>query len=145
MPAVSGAPGRRPKVAIPATKPDKTYVVSVLARGHGPVIRKGDTVSTHYLAQTWRSRKTILDSRSKGAGPQVFTAGSGQLLPGLDAAVVGKRQGDRVLVIVPPGGPFGLNRLEQAGVRNNDTVVFVLDLTKVTPPTAPPTKPTPHN
>ncbi|WP_374214775.1 FKBP-type peptidyl-prolyl cis-trans isomerase [Streptomyces sp. SKN60] len=130
MPSVRGAWGKKPKVVVPSNKPASSFVVSVLRSGSGRRIHEGDTVTVDYLAQSWNTGKTVLDSRS-GSGPQIFKAGAGELLPGLDAAFKGRREGDRILAVLPPGQAYGLQRLRQAGVSPKDSIVFVLDVIKV--------------
>jgi FKBP-type peptidyl-prolyl cis-trans isomerase SlyD len=44
---------------------------------------------------------------SKGRGPLSYLHGVGQIIPGLEAALVGKQQGDQLKVTVPPGQAYG--------------------------------------
>ncbi|WP_265868302.1 FKBP-type peptidyl-prolyl cis-trans isomerase [Streptomyces sp. SKN60] len=145
MPRVDGERGKNPRLVLPSSAPGDTFVVNVVTAAGGPVIKDGDTVTAQYLAKVWKGGKTVLDSRASGVGPQVFVAGSHVLLPAVDKALNGRRQGDRLLVVVPPGEAYATDRLSQAGVTANDTVVFVLDIEKVeaTPTNSAPATPQP--
>lgn len=134
LPVVSGKAGGRPVVGIPREAPGRAFVVRTVSAGKGPEVRKGRVVVAHYVAKVWKSGRTVMDSRRGGGRPQVFTAGGGSLLPALERAVAGRRAGSRVMAVVPPGGVFGLDRLQSAGVSAKDTLVFVLDIAAVIDP-----------
>ncbi|MDO8836462.1 MAG: FKBP-type peptidyl-prolyl cis-trans isomerase [Vicinamibacterales bacterium] len=64
-----------------------------------PPAKPGDTVRVHY-------RGTLADgsvfASSEGADPLEFTLGKGQVIAGLEDAVVGMRDGDIRTVNIPP-------------------------------------------
>src|ERR1035438_9427153 len=70
---------------------------------------------THKLAQSTFQTKS----------PALFT---GQLLPGLETALRGKKMGSRVLAVIPPKDGYGKAGNSQAGVKGTDTLVFVVDM-----------------
>ncbi len=55
---------------------------------------------------------------------------AGQLLPGLEKALIGQKMGSRVLAVIPPKDAFGTSGNSQAGIKGTDTLVFVVDLIK---------------
>lgn len=60
--------------------------------------KKGDTVFVHYTGKL--EDGTVFDS-SVGGEPLEFIHGNGMLLPGFEAAVDGKEEGDKVSVAIP--------------------------------------------
>ncbi len=67
-------------------------------------VKKGDTVHIHYTG-TLRDG-SVFDS-SEGRDPLAFTVGSGQIIPGLEAAVEGMSVGDTRRVEVPSDQAYG--------------------------------------
>ena len=49
-------------------------------------------------------------------------------MKGWDQALVGQRIGSRLLLVVPPSLGYGKQGLAQAGIRGDDTLVFVVDI-----------------
>jgi FKBP-type peptidyl-prolyl cis-trans isomerase 2 len=67
-------------------------------------VKNGDTVHIHYTGTL--SDGTPFDS-SAGRDPLTFQVGSGQIIPGLDAAIPGMAVGDRKTVTVPCEEAYG--------------------------------------
>ncbi|MRU16661.1 peptidylprolyl isomerase [Roseovarius sp. A21] len=67
-------------------------------------VKSGDTVRIHYTG-TLADGQTF-DS-SEGRDPLEFTVGSGQIIPGLDAAIPGMTVGDKKTVEVPADDAYG--------------------------------------
>jgi len=66
--------------------------------------KTGDTVRIHYTGTL--TDGTTFDS-SEGREPLEFTVGSGQIIPGLDAAVPGMAVGEKKTVAVPADAAYG--------------------------------------
>lgn len=64
----------------------------------------GDTVRIHYTGKY--EDGTVFDS-SEGKDPLEFVAGSQQIIPGLDKAVLEMSEGDQETVTVPPEEAYG--------------------------------------
>jgi peptidylprolyl isomerase len=71
--------------------------------------KKGDCVKVHYTG-TLEDGSTFDSSRS--VEPLEFTLGSGQVIAGFDAAVVGMVPGDKKNVLVPAEKAYGLRHEE---------------------------------
>ena len=71
-----------------------------------PPIAKGTVVHLEYTL-TDDSGK-VIDS-NKGKNPLVYTQGSGQIIPGLDKALLGMHEGETKQVTVPPEEAYGAN------------------------------------
>jgi peptidylprolyl isomerase len=67
-------------------------------------VKSGDTVRIHYTG-TLTDGQTF-DS-SEGRDPLEFTVGSGQIIPGLEAAIPGMTVGDKKTVEVPADDAYG--------------------------------------
>ncbi|MCD0481325.1 FKBP-type peptidyl-prolyl cis-trans isomerase [Streptacidiphilus sp. ASG 303] len=133
MPSVSGAPGRRASITLPSGPPTGRFVVATATQGTGPVVGKGDWVTIQYTATDWTTRKAIPSSYDRGQKPQLYQAGSGQLIPAFDTGVVGRRVGSRVLVVAPPAAAFGGKGSTALGVGPDDTLVFAVDILSAVP------------
>ncbi len=67
-------------------------------------VKKGDTVFAHYTGKL--DDGTVFDSSVNGE-PLEFVHGNGMLLPGFEAAVDGKEEGDKVSVSIPWAEGYG--------------------------------------
>jgi peptidylprolyl isomerase len=71
--------------------------------------KSGDTVRIHYTGTL--EDGSVFDS-SRGREPLEFTLGSGQVIPGFDAAVTGMEVGDEHTVTIPAEEAYGPRRRE---------------------------------
>jgi len=67
------------------------------------VIEKGNVIKMHYTAKVG---DCLIDT-SRNKPPIEFKVGEGQILQGLDEAVVGLKAGDKKTVVVPPEKAYG--------------------------------------
>jgi len=132
--SVSGQFGQNPKITIPAQTAGKDLVTKTLITGSGPALTKQDAFVGNYAVYIW-SGKThkLAESTFTTKSPALF---SGQLLPGLETALIGKKMGSRVLAVIPPSKGYGKTGISQAGVTATDTLVFVVDMIKSFPDNA---------
>jgi peptidylprolyl isomerase len=126
--SVKGQFGSNPTVSIPTQTAGKALAVKTLIKGTGPALTKTDAFVGNYAVYIW-SGKThkLAESTFQTKNPALF---SGQLLPGLETALQGKKMGSRVLAVIPPAQGYGKSGNSQAGVTANDTLVFVVDMIK---------------
>lgn len=66
--------------------------------------KPGDSVRIHYTGTL--NDGAVFDS-SEGRDPLQFTVGSGEIIPGLDKAVVGMAEGEQKTVTVPAEEAYG--------------------------------------
>jgi peptidylprolyl isomerase len=71
--------------------------------------KSGDTVTVHYRGTL--EDGTEFDS-SAGRDPLEFVVGSGQVIPGFDAAVIGLEPGEKVTVTIPAVEAYGEHQAE---------------------------------
>ncbi|MCG6492836.1 FKBP-type peptidyl-prolyl cis-trans isomerase [Kitasatospora sp. A2-31] len=135
MPTVSGGGfGSKATITIPDSPPSGQFVVNTVSEGDRSTVNKGDWVTVNYTAKDWTTGKDLPSSYDAGGKPQLYQAGSGQLVPAFDQSVLGKKVGSRLLVVAPPAAAFGEQGNTQLGVGPGDTVVFVLDIMESLPP-----------
>ncbi|MAC79719.1 MAG: peptidylprolyl isomerase [Rhodobacteraceae bacterium] len=66
--------------------------------------KAGDTLRIHYKGRL--DDGTVFDN-SEGKDPLEFTAGTGEIIPGLDNAVVGMEVGEQRVVTIAPEDAYG--------------------------------------
>ncbi len=133
MPTVEGSFGSKATITLPAGQPSGQFVINTLSEGDRATVSKGDWVTVNYSAKDWTTGKELTSSYDSGGKPQLFQAGSGQLVPAFDQSVVGKKVGSRILVVAPPAAAFGSQGNTALGVNGGDTVVFVMDIVESLP------------
>jgi FKBP-type peptidyl-prolyl cis-trans isomerase len=99
--------------------------------GNGTEVAAGDTVSVNYVGALYSNGKIFDSSWSR---KQVFTTaiGTGAVIKGWDQGIVGMRVGGRRELIIPPA--LGYGKVAQGAIPANSTLVFIVDLLAVTPP-----------
>ncbi len=124
----AGQSGTAPTVIVPKSAPPTQLESTDLITGSGATAQTGNTVSVQYVLATYSSKMTIQSSWTSQSFS--FTLGEGQVIPGWDKGVVGMKVGGRRELIIPPALGYGANS-PGAGIAANDTLVFVIDLLKV--------------
>jgi peptidylprolyl isomerase len=119
--------GQKPTVTHREGDPEKTLVTEVLKEGDGPVVKKGELLTANYLGQIWRDGKVFDNSYDRGA-PSSFPIGVGGVITGWDEGLVGKKIGSRVMLSIPSDKGYKEAGNEQAGIKGDDTLIFVVDL-----------------
>jgi peptidylprolyl isomerase len=122
----SGKFGAAPTVTIPAVAGNGPLYTKTVIQGTGPVLTTADSLLGNFVMYDWSgtTHKEIGSTFSTGK-PTLFT---GQLLPGLEKALIGQKTGSRVLAVIPPADAFGSTGNSQIGVKATDTVIFVIDM-----------------
>ena len=68
------------------------------------MITKGNTVDVHYTGKLTTGE--VFDS-SEGKEPLKFQVGSGQIIPGFEEGLMGKKVGDKITVNIQPENAYG--------------------------------------
>ncbi len=126
LPTVTGEFGKAAAITLPSAKPTP-FSATVLTEGTGRVVKKGDLLIAHYAGMNWRDKAVFDESFSRGA-PSNFPIGVGQVVPGWDEGLVGKKVGSRVLLVLPPDKGYGAAGQPAAGIQGTDTLVFSVDI-----------------
>lgn len=127
---VSGKSGRQPKLQLPEEEcaaPAKPLVKD-LDKGEGPAIKDGDTVEVNYVIHGLSGHKVEKTWKSATeTKPEQIVIGEGALVPALDTALLGKKAGGRLLIVLPPDE----NANEKLGFEPTETLVAVIGLTRI--------------
>jgi FKBP-type peptidyl-prolyl cis-trans isomerase len=83
-----------------------------------------------YVLATYSSHKVVQSSWT--SSPFTTTLTDTSVIPGFFDGVVGMRVGGRRELVIPPSLGYG-DESPGTGIAKNDTLVFVIDLLKVTP------------
>lgn len=124
----AGSSGTEPTVTVPTSAPPSQLEVAELIPGTGPEVKAGSTVEVQYVLATYSSQKVVQSSWS--SQPFSFTVGQGMVIEGWDLGLVGAKQGGRYELIIPSSLGYGAQS-PGAGIAPNDTLVFVVDVLKV--------------
>lgn len=131
VPPVAGQPtvtfdaAAGPTITVPKTDAPTTLVSQNLVDGAGAEVKAGQTITVHYTGALW-SDGTVFDSSWSRKSPASFVIGQGQVIPGWDKTLVGKKVGSRVLLMVPPADGYGAQA--NGKIPANSTLVFVVDI-----------------
>jgi peptidylprolyl isomerase len=123
---VSGSFGTKPTLAFPKTKPSPDLQVKVLSTGKGPTVVKNNLIVVNYLGQIWQGK--AFDNSFDAKAPLGTPIGAGKVIKGWDEALVGKKVGSRVLMVVPPSLGYGSAGQSDAGIKGTDSLAFVVDI-----------------
>ena len=70
-------------------------------------VRRGDVITIHFSAKLANGTISEISNQRQ---PLEFRVGSGQVLPGIENAVIGMKTGDQKVIEVRPEDGFGLRR-----------------------------------
>jgi len=127
LPTVTTATGKAPVITIPASTAPKTLQVKTLIKGTGPKVKSSQEVMVQYTGVIWRTKK-VFDSSWTRKQPYTTQIGVGQVIKGWDTGLVGQPVGSRVMLVIPPADGYGTTGSSSAGIKGNDTLVFVVDI-----------------
>jgi peptidylprolyl isomerase len=129
LPTVSAKSGTAPTVIFPSSGPPSSLVTKTLVKGKGAKVAKGEYVIAQYAGYIWRTKKVFGSSWSSGS-PFGFVIGASpeQVIPGWDKGLVGQTVGSRVMLSIPSALGYGKSGASQAGIKGDDTLLFVVDI-----------------
>jgi peptidylprolyl isomerase len=128
---VTGDPGTEPEVDIDIPFDVTETEVVVRAEGDGEVVPDNASVTVNYVGYNGRTGKVFDSSWASGGEPVSFSLDG--VIAGFSKAIAGQPAGSQVVVAVAPDdgyGPGGGN--PDAGIKAEDTIVFVLDIVAFT-------------
>ncbi|MEV7613033.1 FKBP-type peptidyl-prolyl cis-trans isomerase [Streptomyces sp. NPDC089799] len=132
LPQVKADKEEPAEIKIPKNEPPKELVAKTLIEGKGAEVKSGQTVYMQYSGAAWKlnegkDKATLFDSSWKAGKPFMTAIGQGQVIEGWDKGLVGKKVGDRVLLVIPPQQAYG-DQDKGADLPANSTLVFVVDI-----------------
>jgi peptidylprolyl isomerase len=122
----SGPLSKEPPITAGKGSPPKKLVTKDLVKGTGATVQAGDTVTVNYVGALWTNGK-VFDASWKRH--QTFTTPLSGVIPGWQKGMVGMKVGGRRELIIPPS--LGYKNQAQPGIPANSTLIFVVDLLKV--------------
>ena len=148
FPSVVTAPDGTPGVTFLAEDAPTTLKVETVRQGSGDAIRKSDAVLVHYTQLPWPEKGTtassVLTTTWTDKAPVAWTmepftpaaasadgtaAGTATgVISGLETALVGKKIGSQLIVVIPPGDDSYPESSLPTGVTNTTTLVYVVDV-----------------
>ena len=128
-PSPAGTFGTKPTIVVPPGAPPAQLQISDLIVGTGATVKSGDKVTVQYVLALYSTGKEF--QSSWGGQPVSFPLAEGQVIPGWVQGLVGMRVGGRRELITPPSLGYGSNPPAGSGIASNDTLVFIVDLTKI--------------
>jgi peptidylprolyl isomerase len=114
-------------VSIPKLKADNKLVVRTITQGTGAAFSKSDAMAANFVLYFWNGTGSSLKANTFTSNPTVI---GGTVLPGLETALIGKKVGSRVLVVIPPADGYGTSGDSQLGILGSTTLVYVIDVLK---------------
>ena len=122
----TGKFGAAPAVTIPAEKASSALYTKTVIQGGGSPLTTLETLLGNFVLYDWNGKThKLLGSTYTSGSPTLF---AGQMLPGLEKALIGQKAGSRVIAVIPPKEGFGSSGNSQIGVGATDTLVFVVDM-----------------
>lgn len=119
----------RPQIAKPEGDIPFELVLEDLAVGDGAEATNGSKVSVHYVGVAFSNGEEFDASWNRGE-PFSFRLGKGNVIPGWDAGVQGRRVGGRRKLTIPSAMAYGA-RGAGGVIKPHEPLVFVVDLLAV--------------
>jgi peptidylprolyl isomerase len=123
---VKGKFGEYPeKLVFKDKKPPKDLEILTLKEGDGKVAESlNSKIYCNYHGQIWNGK--VFDSSFERKEPIGFALN--QVIKGWGDALVGRNEGSRILIAVPPTLGYGSQGVPQAGIKADSVLVFVVDI-----------------
>lgn len=138
----------KPPVAPEFLGPVEGLVITDLVEGTGDEAINGAIVSLQYVGVLGENGNQFDASWDRAATPIEFTLGTGQVISGWDAGIVGMQVGGRRVLQIPATQAYGPTA--RPNIPADSDLVFIVDLVEVlpappTPTPAPPAPPIPED
>lgn len=131
---VTGDLDAKPTVTVPESAPPCELITTDLTVGDGDEAIAGSTLQMHYVGVSW-STGTQFDASWDRGQPFEFTLDAGMVIPGWDQGIQGMKVGGRRLLVIPPD--LGYGETGQGEIAGGETLVFVVDLSRIVGPVEP--------
>lgn len=125
LPEVKANGQKAATITIPkGEKAPKDLKDQVLIQGNGKKVEAGEGLIAQYTGVGWEDGKKF-DSSWDHGGATAFQIGTGSVVQGWDKSLVGKKVGDRVLLVVPPKLGYAADASNPLAKK---TLVFSVDI-----------------
>ncbi|MFI6105478.1 FKBP-type peptidyl-prolyl cis-trans isomerase [Streptomyces sp. NPDC051310] len=132
LPQIDASKEAPATIRIPKNDPPAKLVSDVLIEGKGAEVKSGQRVFMQYTGAAWKINEgkdpaKNFDSSWNAGKPFDTIIGQGQVIPGWDKGLIGKKVGSRVLLVIPPDQAYG-DQDKGPELPANSTLVFVVDI-----------------
>ena len=124
---VSGTFDTTPVVNFPNLAANNTLTIKTVIHGTGPVLAKTDSLVANFVVYFWNGKTATLKANTFVTVPTIV---GGQMISGLQTALLGQKVGSRILAIIPPAEGYGPSGDSNIGVTGSTTLVWVIDVLK---------------
>jgi len=124
---VTGTFDTTPIVKIPNLAANNTLTIKTVIHGTGPTLTKTDSLVANFVVYFWNGKTATLKANTFVTSPTIV---GGQMISGLQTALVGQKVGSRILAIIPPAEGYGASGDSNIGVTGSTTLVWVIDVLK---------------
>jgi peptidylprolyl isomerase len=127
---VSTVPLSKPKVSFPTPISAESIQSRVVVEGDGGVFTGRNLIEIEYAYYNAANGEVLRETNFDGKNPAPGLFGP-DVLPNYCSALVGAKEGSRVVSLFPAMDAHGGRGIEELGIGSNDAVIFVIDITKV--------------
>ena len=99
----------------------------IYLKGLGPQVKPGDVVKLNYITSLLSGDTAYTSTKE---GPLIFKQGNGQVISGLEEAVLLLHVGDKAKIIIPSHLAYGLVG-DQKRIPQKSTLVYDIELTDI--------------
>lgn len=104
-----------------------SLTINDVTLGTGTVVAKGTSATITYTVYLYSATATDFKGTQLETGPFTFTVGSGGVIAGVDAGIVGMKVGGRRILLIPSSQAYG--SAGQGSIPPNAGLVFDMTLT----------------
>jgi len=123
----------QPALVQPTFSKPAEFKRSVLISGKGETIKKGDSVTLHYVGWVWSEKieepfdsSWVAKDVQTPVSPTTFTVSTANVIPGFVKGLEGITVGSQVIAVIPPSDGYGASG--QGPIPPNSTLIFVIDV-----------------
>jgi peptidylprolyl isomerase len=127
LPEVGGSKGSKPTISSPSGAAPKTLEQKDIFVGTGKEAVATSTLEVHYTLMAWSTGNLVESSWDSG---QTATFPLSGVIAGWQQGIPGMKEGGRRLLVIPPDLGYGASGAG-AAIGPNETLIFVVDLVKV--------------
>ncbi|MCW2867664.1 MAG: peptidylprolyl isomerase, FKBP-type [Marmoricola sp.] len=124
LPRIVEAGGQPARLDFGTRRKPARYRAVVLSEGTGRTVTDPDRVAVKYVGQVWGAPKPFEETYT--GRPALVSIGLGSVIKAWDRALVGLKEGSRVMIVCPPALAYGATA--QGQIPAGSTLVFVVDV-----------------
>jgi len=127
IPEIGGSNGSKPTISSPSGAAPKTLEQKDIFVGTGKEAVATSILEVHYTLMAWSTGNLVESSWDSG---QTATFPLSGVIAGWQQGIPGMKEGGRRLLVIPPDLGYGASGAG-AAIGPNETLIFVVDLVKV--------------